>query len=67
LDAGLSPRREERLRAKRAPQSEATGSRRSKPFLKNLDFQIYSKYYQAFGLELKAISRFSVWISKFFL
>jgi hypothetical protein len=48
-------------------KSEATGSRRAKPFLKNLDFQIYSKYFQAFGLELKAISRFSVWISKFFL
>jgi hypothetical protein len=37
-----------RLRATRTSQGDTTGSRRSKPLLKNLDFQIYSKYLQAF-------------------
>jgi hypothetical protein len=42
--------------AGRAPQGEATGSRRSKPFLKDLDFQIYSKYVQVFSKLLLRIS-----------
>jgi hypothetical protein len=29
-------------------RGDATGSPRSKPFLKDLDFQIYSKHFQAF-------------------
>jgi hypothetical protein len=31
------------------PKDDVTGSRRSKPPLKDLDFQIFSKYFQAFA------------------
>ena len=47
-DADLSHRRADGFVPSARRKGEATGSRRSMLFQKDLDFQIYSKYFQAF-------------------